>query len=156
MMGIEGVGIWGRSRRLGNLGPRLAIAIAASGLLACGGALTTAEVTTIAIARQQITTPGAAQSSASDGTASDGAASEIVTLEGTVEQRLPLLNGAVYRLQDDSGSLWIRTDSEAPLTVGDRLTVQVELRYQAVPVGDRDWGEPYAIERDRLQRQPAP
>ncbi|GAB4354437.1 MAG: hypothetical protein Fur0042_23480 [Cyanophyceae cyanobacterium] len=151
MMGTEGVRIWGRSRRLGNLGPRLAIAIAASGLLACGGALTTAQVTAIAIARQQITTPEAAQSPTPDGTAS-----EIVTLEGTVEQRLPLLKGSVYRLQDDSGSLWIRTDSEAPLTVGDRLTVQVELRYQAVPVGDRDWGEPYAIERDRLQRQPAP
>lgn len=121
----------------------LAIAIAASGLFACGGAPGTVEVTAIAIARQQSTT------------ASEDAPATAI-LEGTVEQRLPLLNGAVYRLKDDSGSLWIRTEGDDPLTVGDRLQVQVELRYQAVPVGDRDWGEPYAIERDRLRRQPAP
>lgn len=143
-------------RRLGRpLGQLLAIAIAASGLLACGDALGTANITAIAIARQQITTPEAVNA-ASDPAASDGQASEMVTLAGTVEQRLPLLSGAVYRLKDATGSLWIRTDSDAPLTVGDRVKVRVELRYQAIPVGDRDWGEPYAIERDRLERQPAP
>jgi hypothetical protein len=146
-----------QGQRLGpNLRQILAIAIIAPGLLACGGALGTANVTAIAIARQQITTPDAAPASANANLASDAQPSEILILEGTVEQRLPLLSGAVYRLKDDSGSLWIRTDSDAPLTVGDRLKVQVELRYQAIPVGDRDWGEPYAIERDRLDRQSAP
>ena len=79
-----------------------------------------------------------------------------VILEGTIEKQLPLLNGTVYNLKDKTSSLWIRSTQPDAVAVGDRLRVRVELQYQAIPVGDRDWGEPYGIERDRLEHQTAP
>lgn len=76
-------------------------------------------------------------------------ASDIILIEGTVGQHIPLVNRWLYELQDDSGSIWVLTQ-ESPPTTGDQAKIQAVVHYQSVLVSGQDIGEYYAEEQSRL------
>jgi hypothetical protein len=71
-----------------------------------------------------------------------------VRLVGTVTQRALFLQGGAYQLQDESGSIWVLTQEPVP-EVGDRLTIQGEIAYDAIAVNGQDLGELYVNEQER-------
>ena len=89
--------------------------------------------------------------------AADG---QTVVVRGTVRDRVPLLQGEVYRLEDDTGSLWILNPNPADpadaVNLNDVVTVEGQLRYAQIPVSDRNFDELYAIEQRRLEHNRAP
>lgn len=93
-----------------------------------------------------------AQAAAADG--------QTVVVRGTVRDRVPLLQGEVYRLEDDTGSLWILnpnpTDPADVVNLNDVVMVEGQVRYAQIPVSDRNFDELYAIEQRRLEHNRAP
>ncbi len=77
-------------------------------------------------------------------------ADDTVTISGTVAQRVPLLEGWLYEVSDDSGSLWVLSDKSAP-AVGETATVDGVVRYEAIVVGEIDAGEVYLQEASSRQ-----
>lgn len=73
-------------------------------------------------------------------------ADESVTIQGTVAQRVALLDGWLYQLRDETGSLWIVADGSEP-DVGQQVTVEGTVRYEAITVEDIDAGEVYLEEQ---------
>jgi hypothetical protein len=73
-------------------------------------------------------------------------ADETVTIAGTVAKRVPLLEGWLYQVSDNSGSLWVLNDRSAP-EVGESATVEGTVRYEAIVVGEIDAGEVYLQEQ---------
>ncbi len=69
-----------------------------------------------------------------------------VSIYGSVTQRVALLDGWLYQMQDDTGSLWVLTDRSEP-TVGDRAAVAGIVKYEAIVVGEVDAGEIYLEEQ---------
>ncbi|MEL7359858.1 MAG: hypothetical protein AAFN40_25405 [Cyanobacteria bacterium J06560_6] len=67
---------------------------------------------------------------------------ESVAIKGTVAQRVAILEGWLYQVQDDTGKLWVLADHTAP-EVGQLATVEGTLRYEAIVVGEIDAGEVY-------------
>jgi hypothetical protein len=72
-------------------------------------------------------------------------ADETVTISGTVAQRVPLLKGWLYQVNDDSGSLWVSNERSSP-EVGETATVEGVVRYEPIVVGEIDAGEVYLQE----------
>jgi len=71
---------------------------------------------------------------------------ETVTIAGTVAERVPLLEGWLYQVRDDSGSLWVVGDqsaSEIAPEKGEAVMVEGVVRYEAIVVGEIDAGEVY-------------
>lgn len=70
-----------------------------------------------------------------------------VTIAGTVAQRAPLLNqGELYQVSDDSGSMWVLSDRPSP-QVGETVTVEGVVRYEAIVTGEIDASEIYLQEQ---------
>ncbi len=69
-----------------------------------------------------------------------------VTVSGTVAQRAALLDGWLYQLQDDTGSLWVQTESSEP-SVGELATVEGILRYESIVVDEIDASDLYLEEQ---------
>ncbi|UZQ54377.1 hypothetical protein OOK60_18200 [Trichothermofontia sichuanensis B231] len=69
-------------------------------------------------------------------------------LRGQVVEVAPLLEGGAYRLQDNSGSIWVLTTAPLP-QVGDTLHIQGEARYQPIVIAGQDLGEAYLMEIGR-------
>ena len=66
-----------------------------------------------------------------------------VTIAGKVAQRAPLLNkGELYQVSDDSGSMWVLSDRPSP-QVGEAVTVEGVVRYEAIVTGKIDASEVY-------------
>ena len=74
-----------------------------------------------------------------------------ITVSGEVAQSAALLEGWIYQIQDETGSLWVLTDRDAP-EVGTSVTVEGAVRYEAIVVESIDAGEFYIEEKTR---QPA-
>jgi hypothetical protein len=85
---------------------------------------------------------------------------QTVVVRGTVRDRVPLLQGEVYRLEDDTGSLWIlnpnSTNPADAVNLNDVVMVEGQVRYAQIPVSDRNFDELYAIEQRRLEHNRAP
>lgn len=77
-----------------------------------------------------------------------------VYLQGKVSDRAPFLSGHAYRLQDDSGQIWVITTSELP-EIGEERLIQGTVRYQSIPVSGQELGERFVEETQVLQRSPA-
>ncbi len=73
-------------------------------------------------------------------------AEDKVSISGSVTQRVALLDGWLYQMQDDSGSLWVLTNRSEP-TVGETATVSGIVRYEAIAVGEIDASEVYLEEQ---------
>lgn len=70
-----------------------------------------------------------------------------VTIAGKVAQRAPLLNkGELYQVSDDSGSMWVLSDHPSP-QVGETVTVEGVVRYEAIVTGEIDASEVYLQEQ---------
>lgn len=65
-----------------------------------------------------------------------------VILEGTVRDRVPLVDAQVYQLQDASGSLWV-VSGNTGLQVGETVRIRGKLRFQSIPVEGQELGELY-------------
>ena len=85
------------------------------------------------------------QSTAIDSLGADRA-EERVSVSGKVTQRVALLDGWLYQIQDNSGSLWVSTNRSEP-TVGDRATVSGIVKYEAIAVDEIDASEVYLEEQ---------
>ncbi len=75
-----------------------------------------------------------------------------VALAGSVTQRLALLDGWLYQLDDGTGNVWILTQQAAPPKVGQQVYVDGVLRYEAIPINGADVGD-YYLEEKQWQLQ---
>ncbi len=74
-----------------------------------------------------------------------------VAIAGTVAQRAPLLDkGWLYQVSDDSGSVWVLSDRTSP-QVGETVTVDGIVRYEAIVTGEIDASEVYLQEQSSRQ-----
>ncbi|NJN03850.1 MAG: hypothetical protein HC816_15995 [Leptolyngbyaceae cyanobacterium RM1_1_2] len=73
-----------------------------------------------------------------------------VYLRGKVQQQVPLLDGWVYQIQDDTGLIWIVTQAEQP-TLGDEILVKGQVQQENISIGDEDIGERYIQEIEQIR-----
>ena len=78
-----------------------------------------------------------------------------VPLTGSVTQKLPILNGWLYQLDDGTGQVWVSTQQASP-AVGSRVSVQGLLRYEAIVINGTDVGDYYLEEQQRQLQQSVP
>ncbi|HHP7245790.1 MAG TPA: hypothetical protein ACFE0H_14010 [Elainellaceae cyanobacterium] len=78
------------------------------------------------------------------------AAGRTVYLQGTVGDRIPLIDAQVYQLHDDSGTIWVLT-SDSQLQSGDRVRILGEVRVQDFPELGQDASDIYIHELDQLE-----
>ncbi len=71
-----------------------------------------------------------------------------VSVAGSVTQRLAVLNGWLYEIDDGTGQVWILTQQAAP-AVGSQTSVTGVLRYKAIPINGVDLGDFYLEEKER-------
>ena len=76
-----------------------------------------------------------------------------VSITGSVTQRLAILNGSLYQVDDGTGQVWILTEAAAP-AVGEQVYVDGLLQYEAILINDVDLGDYYLEEKER-QVQPS-
>ena len=74
-------------------------------------------------------------------------------LSGVVTQRLALLDGWLYQLDDGTGQVWILSQEIAP-DVGAQVYVKGVLQYEAIVINEADLGD-YYVEETQRQLQPA-
>ncbi len=72
-----------------------------------------------------------------------------VYVGGTIVTIAPFLEGGAYQVQDETGAIWVRTDSELP-EMGATVLIKGELAYETVNMGNLDFGEVYVIEKEKL------
>lgn len=66
-----------------------------------------------------------------------------VAIAGTVMQQAPLLAEEwLYKVSDDSGSVWVMSDRPSP-EVGKTVTLEGTVRYEDIVVGEINAGEVY-------------
>lgn len=67
---------------------------------------------------------------------------KIVYLRGTVGDRVPLVDGTVYELQDSTGKVWILTKGQPPNS-GEETLIKGIVRYKSILLDGRDQGSLY-------------
>lgn len=67
---------------------------------------------------------------------------ETVSVEGTVGDRVPLIEAQVYELQDATGSIWVLTPAPVP-EPGTPVRIEATVRYQEIQLLGQDQGEVY-------------
>lgn len=65
-----------------------------------------------------------------------------VALRGTVQQRVPILGGWLYQLQDETSRIWVMTQ-QSPPEVGSTITIEGSVQYKSISNGEIDQGEYY-------------
>lgn len=79
----------------------------------------------------------------------------IVYLEGTVSDRVPLIDAQVYQLQDSTGAIWVLTD-DLSLASGEQVRIRGKVRYAEFS-SEQPQGEFYIEEQRQVERsQPTP
>ena len=69
-------------------------------------------------------------------------------LRGSVVQRLAVVDGWLYQLDDGTGQLWVITQQAAP-AIGEQVYVKGVLRYEAIVINGADLGDYYLEENQR-------
>ena len=69
----------------------------------------------------------------------------VVEIEGIVINVAPFLDGGAYQIQDETGTVWVKSDRPLP-TKGKTVKVRGELSYQAIFIGQEKLGESYLLE----------
>ncbi|MBL1174502.1 hypothetical protein [Pantanalinema sp. GBBB05] len=72
-----------------------------------------------------------------------------VYLKGKVKNRAPLLDGTVYELKDDTGSVWVLAKTAIPNS-GEEVTIKGVLRYQTIQWEQQEQNAPYVEQQERL------
>lgn len=75
-------------------------------------------------------------------------ANETITVAGQVAQRVAILEGWLYQIQDDTGSVWVLSEDTGPATspaptVGQVATVEGVIRYEDIMVDELDASDVY-------------
>ncbi|ESA37548.1 nucleic acid binding ob-fold trna helicase-type [Leptolyngbya sp. Heron Island J] len=78
---------------------------------------------------------------------------QAVPITGSVTQRLAILNGWLYEIDDGTGQVWILTAEAAPV-VGEQVYVNGLLRYETILINDVDLGDYYLEEQERQLQVP--
>lgn len=76
-----------------------------------------------------------------------------IYVQGTVGDRVPLINGQVYELQDATGRIWVVTN-DLTIATGHELLIRGKLSYEAAPEFGADVGERYLWEVGQIERSP--
>lgn len=66
-------------------------------------------------------------------------------VQGKVEKRVPLLNRYAYQINDSTGKIWVVTN-QTGLRQGVQVVIKGKVRYQSIPLGDKEYGEVYIDE----------
>lgn len=74
-----------------------------------------------------------------------------VYLQGKVAIRAPFLEAGAYKLQDDTGTIWVIAN-QVP-NVGDEVLIKGQLQFQSVPVSGQELGEVYVQQEQELARK---
>lgn len=77
---------------------------------------------------------------------------DTITVSGKIAQRAAVLEGWLYQVQDETGSLWVLTDREAP-EVGESVTVEGAVRYEPIVIGDINASDFYLEEEAYQETQ---
>lgn len=72
----------------------------------------------------------------------------LVPVAGSVTQRLAILDGWLYEIDDGTGQVWILTQQAAP-AMGSQVHINGVLRYKAIPINGVDLGDFYLEEKER-------
>jgi uncharacterized protein YdeI (BOF family) len=75
-----------------------------------------------------------------------------VYLKGTIGKRAPLLQGAVYELQDPTGSIWVRVQGTIPQS-GANVTIKGTTRYQVIDQNGQSQKSLFIDQVDLLRTQ---
>jgi hypothetical protein len=70
---------------------------------------------------------------------------------GQVTRYLPLLDGSLYQVTDNSGAIWVKTATNPP-DLGQQVSLRATLRYESILMRGQDIGEHYAEELERTVR----
>ena len=73
----------------------------------------------------------------------------IVHIQGKVVRQVPLMQKQAYEIQDQTGSIWIVTQKDAPKS-GAAVLIKGKVRYQQIPSGNQSLGEIYIEEQTKL------
>ncbi|MFE4106426.1 hypothetical protein [Almyronema epifaneia] len=73
-----------------------------------------------------------------------------IYLQGKVQQQVPLLDGWVYQLQDETGLIWIVTQTNQP-ALGDEILIKGQVRQENIRVVNEDLGERYIEEIEQIE-----
>lgn len=74
-------------------------------------------------------------------------------LRGSVVQRLAVVDGWLYQIDDGTGQLWIVTDQAAP-AIGEQVYVKGVLLYEPIVINGADLGDYYLEESQRELQTP--
>lgn len=74
----------------------------------------------------------------------------IVYIKGIVKGYAPFLNSGAYQVQDQTGTIWIRTEGKPPPS-GKEVVIKGKLDYQSIAVGNQEVGEFYVVELEQLE-----
>ncbi|PZV12820.1 MAG: hypothetical protein DCF22_11600 [Leptolyngbya sp.] len=66
----------------------------------------------------------------------------VVTVKGVVGDRVPILNGTVYELQDSTGKIWVLTQKQPPNS-GQEVIITGNLRFKSIPLNGQEQGSVY-------------
>lgn len=75
-----------------------------------------------------------------------------VYLQGQVATRAPFLTAGAYKLQDDTGTIWVITNKTVP-NVGDAVLIKGQLQFKSIPFGEQELGEVFVQEQELLERR---
>lgn len=65
-----------------------------------------------------------------------------VAVKGKVGDRVPLLEGTVYQLLDETGKIWVLT-KQAPPNMGTEVVVKGTVRYKPISINGKEQGSIY-------------
>jgi hypothetical protein len=74
----------------------------------------------------------------------------LVYLRGTVSNYAPFLAGGAYLLQDGSGKIWIRTNSNKLPRKGEEIVIKGKIDFEAIPQGSENVNEVYVVELEQM------
>jgi hypothetical protein len=66
----------------------------------------------------------------------------VVTVKGVVGDRVPILDGTVYEIQDATGKIWVLTQKQPPNS-GQEVVITGTLRFKSIPLNGQEAGSVY-------------
>ena len=75
---------------------------------------------------------------------------KVVYLTGKVSHTAPFVGNSAYKLQDDTGSVWVVTENSTPI-LGKVISIKGKIQYQSLPFAERELGDFYVIELEQLE-----
>jgi hypothetical protein len=71
-----------------------------------------------------------------------------LTVQGTVEKVIPLLDSSVYLLKDETELIWVLTNNEPPRKL-ESVTIEAMLKNEKIVIDGEEYSEYYLQEVDR-------